>query len=365
MPEILNVHAPVEIGRVDKQGFNFAVSSFCHKAGKFLLSFAILIMLQNITCYILPSFADDPMPDQATLSANRMRFDAQTGDFLADGNVVITAGDLKVNAPVGSGNIDRREVNFDQGITASGKWYGDKINLYSGRLLLSFTDIPTCKFQNIVKGSIGTMKLDADRLTITGAGGVSEPTRTDRQTKFWIVKARNLEDSLRGLSFGADNVEGIIRAGDLYELTAKKNVWLKGKPKAKGDAVSLKGDNALYSLERGSVVVSGHVTAIQGGRTLKSDSIVYFPEQNRVEAIGGMTRNNSNGTVSSDRAEITIDLTRERQNKNNSSQPQIIQQDTKQNEQPQTLKIDTKPKTQQQTKSSTKSSSSSRKTRKK
>ncbi len=327
---------------------------------KFLACLFFIACL-NITCSILPALADDQMPDQATLSANRMRFDAQTGDFLADGNVVITAGDLKVNAPVGSGNIDRREVNFEQGITASGKWYGDKINLYSGRLLLSFNDIPTCKFQNVVKGSIGTMKLDAERLTITGAGGVSEPTKTDRQTKFWIVKARNLEDSLRGLSFGADNVEGIIRAGDLYELTAKKNVWLKGKPKAKGDAVSLKGDNALYSLERGSVVVSGHVTAVQGGRTLKSDSIVYFPEQNRVEALGGMTRNNSNGTVSADRAEITIDLTRERQNKNNNSQSQTIQQDTKQNEQPQTLKIDTKPKTQPQTKSS----SSSRKTRKK
>ena len=320
--------------------------------------FACIIFLAFLIFTSQLFAADDQMPDQATLSANRMRFDAQTGDFLADGNVLITAGDLKVNAPVGSGNIDRREVNFDEGITASGKWYGDKINIYSGRLLLTFNDIPTCKFQNIVKGSIGTMKLDADRLTITGAGGISDPTRTDRQTKFWIVKARNLEDSSRGMSFGADSVEGIIRAGDLYEMTAKKNVWLKGKPKAKGDAVSLKGDNALYSLERGSVVVSGHVVAVQGGRTLKSDSIVYFPEQNRVEALGGITRNNSNGTVSADRAEITIDLTRERKNKSN----QKIQNDSKQNEQPKTLKIDTKPK---ETQKKSSGSNSTRKTRKK
>lgn len=270
--------------------------------------FALLLL----ACSYIPSYAlDDNLPDQATLSANRMRFDAQTGDFLADGNVTITAGELKVAAPAGSGNVDRREINFEQGITASGKWMGDKVDIKAGRLLLSFADIPTCRFQNGVKGGIGTMKLDADRLTLTGLGGITDPTPSDRQTKFWLVKARNIEDTLRGLSFGADNIEGLLRGGELYDLTAKSGVWLRGRPKAKGDAVSLKGDNALYSVERGSVVVSGHVTAVQGGRTLRSDSIVYFPEQNRVEALGGLTRR-SNHTVSSDRAEITIDLSRER-----------------------------------------------------
>ena len=281
------------------------------------LCLPVLLLL----CLCCACSADDALPDTATLSANRMRFDAQTGDFLADGNVIITAGDLVVKAPAGSGNVDRREINFEQGITASGKWMGDPVDIKAGRLLLSFADVPTCKFQNVVKGGIGTMRIDADRLTITGAGGITEPTAADRQTKFWLTKARNLEDTSRGLSFGADSVEGIIRGGDLYDLTAKKNVWLKGKPKAKGDAVSLKGDNALYSLERGSVIVSGHVVAVQGGRTLRSDSIVYFPEQNRVEALGGLTRRTDSGGVSADRAEITIDLSRERKN-NPAPEPQ-------------------------------------------
>lgn len=304
--------------------------------------------------FILPCYALDgsSMPDQATLSANRMRFDAETGDFLADGNVIITAGDLKLTAPEGSGNVDSRIVNFDKGITASGKWYGDKVDLKAGRVSLSFQDIPSCKFQGGVKGSMGTMKLDADRLTITGAGGFDQPSGKDTQTKFWIVNARNLEDSSRGLSFGAASVEGLLRAGDLHELTAKKSVWLKGKPKSQGDPVSLKGDNALYSLARGSVVVSGHVVAIQGGRTLKSDSVVYFPDQNRVEALGGLTRRTQSGAVSSDRAEITIDINRERK-----------KQDSQQ-----TIKIEPAPKESKPTKSQPKkksSTSTTRKTRKK
>ena len=318
---------------------------------KLLVSMILLLCLCNI------SFAlDENLPDSATLSANRMRYDAQTGDFLAEGNVTIKAGDLRVNAPTSSGNIDRREIHFDNGITASGRWMGEKISLKAGKLLLSFANVPTCKFQGGVNGGYGTMTLDADRLTLTGAGGISDPRPGDRQTKFWLNKARKLEDTSRGLSFGADAVEGIVRGGRLYDMTAKKGVWLKGRQKGKADAVNIRGDNALYSLERGSVVLSGHVVAVQGGRTLKSDSVVYFPEQNRVEALGGLTRKGKSGAVSADRAEITIDLARER-NQDSDSQPKQ-----------KTLQIPTtksQPKNQPKAQPKKKTSTSTRRTRKK
>ncbi len=296
---------------------------------KLLLSMIILLC----SCFPSPAI-DEQLPDTATLSANRMRFDAQTGDFLADGNVTIKAGDLSVSAPSGSGNVDRREINFNDGITASGRWYGDKIDLKAGKLLLSFADVPNCKFQGGVRGGFGTVRLDADRLTITGAGGITTPTRQDRQTKFWVANVRRLEDTSQGLSFGANSVEGVLRGGELYDITAKKGVWLKGTPKALGDAVSLRGDNALYSLERGSVVVSGHVVAVQGGRTLRSDSIVYFPAQNRVEALGGYTRKKQGGTVSADRAEITIDLSRERRQRDSEQKQETLQIQTQPKKQP-------------------------------
>ena len=91
----------------------------CNKIFALVIIFACLISCPSY------SLDYDEMPESATLSANRMRFDAVTGDFLADGNVTITAGELNVEAPVGSGNVDRREINFDEGIKASGKWQGD------------------------------------------------------------------------------------------------------------------------------------------------------------------------------------------------------------------------------------------------
>ena len=282
---------------------------------KILTCLFVLICLQIFIFNHAHAATNDNLPDKVTLAANRMRYDSNTGDFLADGNVTITAGDFKITAPVGSGNIDKQILNFSKGITASGQWLGDKISLKSGNVSVSLSGIPTCKFNNGVSGGFGTMILEADKLTITGAGGFEKNSRNknDTQTKFWLVNVDKLEDSSRGVTFSAGSVEGILKNGELHNMTAKNGVHLKGKPKGQNQTVTLKGDSALYSLSRGSIVVSGHVVATQGGRTLKSDSVVYFPDQNRVEALGGVSKKR-NGSVQTGQAEITIDLRRERNN---------------------------------------------------
>lgn len=281
---------------------------------KLLASMVIILYLCGL------SWAAGNLPDTAKLSANRMQLDANTGNFLADGNVSITAGEFRLSAPVASGNVNRKELRFDKGIRASGKWDGDKIDLKAGKVTLTMSGVPTCRFSGGVNGSYGTMRINADALTITGAGGISSPSRSDRQTKFWIVGAKNIEDTSQGISFSAGNVEGIIIGGELHEFTAKRGVQVKGKPKGESEAVTLRGDNVLYSATRGSAVVSGHVVAVQGGRTLKSDSIVYFPTKNRVEALGGRSTNDD-GTTTSGRAEITIDLSRERRISSSAPKP--------------------------------------------
>ena len=249
------------------------------------------------------------LPDKASLSANRMRFDSKTGDFLAAGNVVIRADGLTVVSPRGTGNTLRREVLFDEGVTASGDWQGDRIDLQAGNLELFFGEPPSCKVAKGVRGGVGEIVLDAERLTLIGRGGLSGADEGDGRTKVWMTNVRRVEDRSMGIAFGADSVEGMLREGVLVSMTAKSKVWIEGRPNRSGDAVSLRGDRAVYSEERGSVVLSGNVRAVQRGRTLTSDSLVYFPDQNRVEALGGMV--SRSGTASADRATITIDLSKE------------------------------------------------------
>jgi lipopolysaccharide export system protein LptA len=52
----------------------------------------------------------------------------------------------------------------------------------------------------------------------------------------------------------------------------------------------MKGKKAIYSIERGTIVVTGGVSAKQNKRTLSAESIVYIPSLNRIEAQGGRPR---------------------------------------------------------------------------
>lgn len=244
-----------------------------------------------------PVFAAD-VPDEAQLSANRMRFDSKTGDFLATGDVRIRSGGLVVTAPRGTGNVKRKEVHFSEGIAASGDWQGDWVDLNAGSISLYFAQTPTYTVENGVSGDIGKISIDADKLYMKG-------------TDISALNVRRLEDHDAGIAFGAEDVRGTLVDGVLTSLTAKAKVWLRGRPNDGGDMVDIRGDTAVYSVERGSVVLSGNVRAVQKGRTLTSQSIVYFPANNRVEALGGVVR--SGQTVSADRATITIDLRQERE----------------------------------------------------
>jgi len=53
-----------------------------------------------------------------------------------------------------------------------------------------------------------------------------------------------------------------------------------------GNLTIVQGDSALYSLERGSLVVSGNARAIQGEQKITAESLVVFPESRRIEAKG-------------------------------------------------------------------------------
>ena len=231
------------------------------------------------------------LPDQAQLSADRMMFEAENGDFSAIGNVVIRADGLTFRAPKGTGNVKSREVHFFDGVMVSGDWRGEWLDISAAKVSFFFGQTPTYIAEGEVKGVYGKFYVDVDKFYMKGAD-------------FAAVNVRRFEDRKMDVVFGAANVKGIVDGGIMTTFTADGNMWLNGRPDAGGDAVDIKGDKAVYSVERGSVVISGNVKAVQRGRTLTAGSIVYFPDSNRIDAYGG---------ESGDRANITIDMKQERQ----------------------------------------------------
>jgi lipopolysaccharide assembly outer membrane protein LptD (OstA) len=242
------------------------------------------------------AFGAEEQPSQAQLSADRMRFDSRSGDFLATGNVIIQVDGLTVRASRGTGNVETKEAHFTEGVAASGDWRGDRVDLNAGSVSFYFGQTPTYIAEGRVKGSVGSIFVDADKLYMKGP---------DISAK----GVRRLENRALDIAFGAQSLQGVVSNGELRTLTAQDKVWLRGRPNAAGEMVDIRGDTAVYSVERGSVVLSGNVRATQKGRTLTSRSIVYFPATNRLEAIGGVGREGEKTDAKP--ARITIDLKQE------------------------------------------------------
>ncbi|GHV45954.1 hypothetical protein FACS1894204_06600 [Synergistales bacterium] len=262
----------------------------------------LLLSLVILLFFICATVASgDNMPETAQLTADMMRFDSRTGDFTAEGNVVIQADGLTVAAPRGEGNITNKEVRFSDGVTASGDWQGDQIDIKAGKLELYFAQSPTYIVEDNVKGQVGRIYVDADKFYMKGED-------------FSAKNVRRIEDYATRVAFGASSAYGKLEDGALKELTAEKKVWLKGRPNIEGEMVDVKSDAAYYSAMRGSVVLTGGVKAVQKGRTLDSNSVVYFPLTNRIEAIGD--KRDETGDEAG-RARITIDMNQEKKRKQN------------------------------------------------
>jgi len=228
--------------------------------------------------------------DQAQLSADVMLFNTDTGNFSASGNVIMTTDGLTARAPRGSGNVQNRDVHFFDGIEVSGDWRGDWLDISAETVSLFFAQTPTYIAEGAVNGVLGQIHMDVDKFYMKGAD-------------FAALNVRRLEDREMQIALRADRVDGAIDGGSLSNFIARGRVWLDGQPRAGGGGpVEIRGDRAVYSVERGSVVISGNVTAVQQGRILTAGSVVYFPDSNRIDAYGDSPDS---------RVRITIDIPQE------------------------------------------------------
>jgi len=225
--------------------------------------------------------------DQAQLSADVMLFNTVNGDFTASGNVIIITEGLTANAPRGSGNVQNREVHFFDGIEVSGDWRGDWLDLSAEQVSLFFAQTPTYIAEGMVNGVLGEIFIDVDKFYMKGE-------------EFAALNVRRLEDREVQIALSANRVDGVVRDGAFANFVAQGRVFIEGQGRPGGGGpVDIRGDRAVYSVERGSVVVSGNVRAVQEGRVLTAGSVVYFPDNNRIDAYGDLHEG---------RVRITIDI---------------------------------------------------------
>lgn len=214
-----------------------------------------------------PLFAQD-----LELTSDKMRYESETGDFFAEGNVKVTRGALAADSQTAEGNVNRQEFMMKGGVHVHGAWMEDKVDMKGQTLSGVFTEPNEFIFDGKVKGHWGPREIDADKLRMKG-------------DYFWGTKIRKYADTKEGYLLVCDAAEGRLSGGVMEEFTATGSVYFLSKPK-NGEPTEIKGEKAVYSRARGTLVVSGGVTAVQAARSLTSSTLIFYPDKNRVEATG-------------------------------------------------------------------------------
>lgn len=253
------------------------------------------IMAAALSC--APSFAASGTAD---LTADLMNYDPSTGAVRVSGNVLIERDDGEIRADEGAGLLDGSRFELAGNIAGSfttdegevaltcdfvtmSAVSGDRTVIATGGVVMmrgndrieseTLQWSPGGKHYKAAGGVVGrfmSYSIDADEMTRSG-------------DEFSALGVRRYEDGARGMTLCADSVDGIIKDEQVVEMTAKGAVELESYGDEHG-STTVSGNSAVFSVARGTIVVSGNAIVMQAGRVLNAGSVVYHLDTGRVEA---------------------------------------------------------------------------------
>jgi lipopolysaccharide export system protein LptA len=237
--------------------------------------------------------------EKVTLTAESLRYDPEAQRIVAEGNVTIRRGTGRITAEHGEGRSDGSLFILAGNVT--GAFPEKKLELTCAYLtyrsrdawLLASGDVAISSGGDRLRAEMVKYRL-GDSVAYEARGDVSLlwEGRTFEADSAWRegdeFRARNVrrfEDPKERVSLVAPTVVGRVEEGVLAEVTAEGGILVEvtgrdGKP------VRIRGAKGIYSIARGSVVVTGNASAVQAGRTVSAQSLVMNLVTRRIEALG-------------------------------------------------------------------------------
>jgi lipopolysaccharide transport protein LptA len=233
-----------------------------------------------------------------------MNYDPGTGIVTASGNVRLHSPDGEISGDLGLGSVKKQ--NFEIHGRVRGKFThkdGSVIDITcetaalrgeteKNRVVTASGDVRLKRGPENLAADAVLWHMSAERYSATGnvlgnfASYSIDADAVSRDMKQFSARTiRNFTEHGRGITMSASQAEGLINNNKVTELTAKGNV-IVSMPDKNGVITRATGNTGVYSLARGTIVISGNATVTQADRKLNSDSIVYFLDTGHIDALG-------------------------------------------------------------------------------
>lgn len=226
----------------------------------------------TVILLVILFFQTAGLAGEMQLTSDIMRYDPDKGVVYAEGNVKLTRDGMKIYSDRGEGSVDGTTVLFWNNVRGEGMWTGEEVYFTCDMAEATFSPETFYALKGKVEGRFGQREIIAETLELTAG-------------TFIAISVDKFLDLSRGVEISGNRISGTLENKEITENISEGNVRIVLED-AKGKKIFIYGEKAVYSRERGSIVVTGNATALQDDRKIRADSLVLFPETNRIEAVG-------------------------------------------------------------------------------
>lgn len=214
-----------------------------------------------------------PIGSKVKLTADDMNFDTKTGLLQGSGNVTLNREDLTITSDKCEGDYKGNSARMWGNVKAHGKWNGQILNFSCKELKASFSSPESVAMAGSVKGQFGERYLECYDVEMVG-------------DRFIATKVKKFQDKQEGFTLSCNSIKGLIVKENLHEFQAEGKVAMEIINQNDKSVTKISGGKAVYSKDRGSIIMSGGAVAVQKGRKVTAQNIIFYPATNKIEAKG-------------------------------------------------------------------------------
>lgn len=207
------------------------------------------------------------------LTALSMNFDTKTGLLAGSGDVVLQRDDMKITSDRCEGDYKGNSARMWGKVKIEGKWKGEDLSFACQELKAFFSDPESVAMVGSVEGTLGKRSLKCYDVEMI-------------EDRFIATRVDRFSDKSEGFTLSCSSVKGLVLDGDLQEFEAEGKVQMEVLGKKDKSVTKISGSKAVFVKDRGSIIISGNAAAIQNGRKVTAQNIVFYPATNKIEAKG-------------------------------------------------------------------------------
>lgn len=212
-------------------------------------------------------------PVQTQLTADTMDYDMESCEFQARGHVTLRREGIRMTAANGDANTKTQNARMWGNVKFDGERGGEKLDGTCGELLADFAAAHTT--YTMIGGVdvlFGTRHLVSDKAKLEG-------------NEFSAYTVSEFSDSARRLRLTCDVIRGDYDSQGLDHFKAHGRVHLY-QINDRNKTTDIRCRDLVYDRVKGALTATGNARAVQDGRRITADRLVYFPDSGKLEAKG-------------------------------------------------------------------------------